>query len=176
MDKRTTASCPKCGGTWPVFETVVSPDTRPSVVATMRVTETSLVEEAIGQEVRRIGNSGPASAVRRFKATRRWTRHIEFDNDHTTTSSHGVKFTALVELKSSAEATLRRHFGGSEEIEEKFEEEVELSIPPYTTLEFVMDWKCIWQQGLVTGVDTTGVMIQFPFRAAVGLTFDQSTR
>jgi hypothetical protein len=77
MDKRTIASCTKCGGSWPMFETV-SPGMRPSVIATMRVMETSRVEEALGQEVRRIDNSGPASAVRRFKATRRWTRHIEF--------------------------------------------------------------------------------------------------
>jgi hypothetical protein len=168
------ASCPKCGGTWPLFATAVSPDAQPSV----RVTETCRVEEAIGQEVRRIDNSGPASAVRRLKATRRWTRHVEFDDDRTNTSSRGVNVnpTFFAGFKASAETTLRSHFGGSDEVEQIFEEEIELSIPPCTAVELVMHWKRIWQEGTVIGIDAGGITIQLPFRAVVGLTFDQVTR
>jgi len=96
----------------------------------------------------------------------------------TNTSSHGVELTptALAGFKSSAEITLRHHFGCGEEAEQIFEEEIELSIPPCTTLELAMHWKRIWQEWTVTGVDTAGFPIQIPFRAVVGLTFDQVTR
>lgn len=165
-DKWAKASCSKCGGTWPVYETPASPDTRPAGVAT--VMETSRVEEAIGQETRSI-DSGPASAVRRIKATRRWTRHIELDDGHMKTGGVGV-----AGFKFSAETILRRRYG--EETEQIFEEEIELSIPAYTRLELVLHWKRIWQEGVVVGVDTAGATIQIPFRAAVSLTFDQVTR
>jgi hypothetical protein len=174
MDKRTILSCPKCGGSWPMFGTA----TPPATIETVRVMETSRVDEAIGQEVRRIDNSGPAGAVRRIKATRRWARRVEFSTEDTRTSNQGVDFalTSLIRFKADAETAVHRHFGIVEEVEQTFEEEVELSIPPRTVVEFVLEWKRIWQQGVAIGTDTSGAEIRLPFRAIVGLTFDQVTR
>jgi hypothetical protein len=71
---------------------------------------------------------------------------------------------------------VHRHFGIGDEIEQTFEEEIELSIPPHTVIEFVLEWKWIWQRGVATGTDTSGAEIRLRFRAVVGLTFDQVTR
>lgn len=177
LDERTVAICPKCGGTWPVFDRPVSPETREPVV-TVQVMETGRVDEAIGQDVRSIDNSGPAATVRRIKATRRWTRHIDFADDRISISNHGFKLSLaeIAAFKSGAETVLHRHVGGRDETEQIFEEEIELSIPAHTTLELVMLWKRIWQEGVAIGTTATGVAIQMPFRVVVGLTFDQVTR
>ncbi|HEY4454142.1 MAG TPA: hypothetical protein VGN81_07520 [Pseudonocardiaceae bacterium] len=164
--RQALATCTKCGGSWPLFA-------QPGAIDTVQVLETDRVEDAIGQDVRRIDNSGPASAVRRIKATRRWMQRVEFADDRTSTSTKGID---LFRFKASAETTLHRHFGGSAETEQTFEEGIELSIPPNTVLELVLHWKRIWQRGSVIGTDAAGGTIQLPFRIVVGLTFDQVTR
>jgi hypothetical protein len=172
MDKRTIATCRKCGGSWPMFAAADSPARPSPAIDTVRVVETSRVDEAIGQEVRRIDNSAPVGAVRRIRAIRRWARHVEFGGDETRTSSQGIDFAlgSLVRFKADAETAVHRHFGVGADIEQTFEEEIELSIPPRTVVELVL------QQGEVISTDTSGAVIRLPFRAVVGLTFDQITR
>lgn len=170
MDKRAVATCPKCGGSWPVFESAAG-----SGAAPVRVVETERVDEPIGEEVRRIDNSGPAGAVRRIRVVRRWARHVEFGDQHSESSSSVVATSSVlpVGFGAAAHETLGHYFGGGVQDERVFEEEIELSVPPGTTVELVLHWKRVWQLGFVVGGDPA---VRVPFRAVVGLTFDQVTR
>lgn len=172
-DKRAVAHCRKCDGSWLVFVTKDPIDQPPSATDTIRVVETSRVQEAIGRDVLVIDNSGPANSVRRIKVTNKWTQRVEFANDRSGIIGGGGN---LLVFKVTAEKALRRHFGVGAETEQTFEEEIELSVPPHTVLELVLHWKRIWQQGMAVGAAADGRAIEVPFRAVVGLTFDQVTR
>jgi hypothetical protein len=139
------------------------------------VVETGRAEESMGDERRTIDNSGPAQSTRRIKVTKRWLRKYEVSGEETKSKKGGASLpkVLIVELSGEAEKAVKRTYALSEEEEQTFEEELELSVPPHTVVTLVLSWKRVWQEGHVEIVEDDGSAHLVPFKIVAGVTFDQ---
>ncbi|MGQ0840615.1 hypothetical protein [Actinokineospora sp.] len=176
MNRAALARCGRCKGTWPVFAGAPPAAVAPACHFTVEVVETARTEEPLGDEIRRIDNSGSATSVRRLKATRRWTQRCEVLVERTQSTSSGMDLSpgGLLSIKTGAEDAVKRTYSMSMEDEQTFEEEVELTLLPHTAVVLTLHWKRIWQEGLVIYSDASG-LARVPYRAVSGITFDQTS-
>jgi hypothetical protein len=170
MDKQATLTCRKCGGSWHIFE-----DARTSSASTptVDVIETSRTEESLGDEIRQIDNSASdVASIRRLRASRRWHRKYEVQFERSEKSGGGLDLSAaaMVSLKLTTEAAVRKSYLISEEEEEVFEEEVEVSVPGRSAVQIRLRWKRIWQHGVAVVASPSGSFVRVPFRVVAGLT------
>jgi hypothetical protein len=141
------------------------------------VTETHRSEEPIGTETRRINNtSGVGRLTRTIRVTKEWTRMVSLDL-HT---GHSISGSAQIgpnwlALKTNIEQGLEHTYAISATRREEFAEELGVEIEPGADVTVILTWKRIWQHGLVH-VLTRGYQSNVPFRMAIGVTFDQSSR
>jgi hypothetical protein len=138
------------------------------------VVEATRVEQPLGSEERTIDNSHADSAVTRtLRATRRWTQtwQLDFEKSRNTGKDIGVNLAQLASFRGNMDRTLRERYSTSASLEQAFEEEVTLTIPPRTALCLILNWKTIVQEGYLRVHDADGAEV--PFAIAVGLTFDQ---
>jgi len=140
------------------------------------VVETRRLEESLGRDERTIDNAHSDTTVTRsIRATKRWLQscQLELERSRVSGQSLDLNIADLASLRGSMEETLRRQYSASTEVEQIFEEEVTLTVPPRTSLRLTMDWKRIVQEGHVLLQDLDGRTIEVPFEVAVGVTFDQ---
>ena len=173
-EKGWTVGCPKCGYRWPFR--AASKITE--VFKVQQIVETMRTEEPIGDELRRIDNSGTStSSVRRLRVTRRWAQKCDIQMERTTTSTTGLTFKAvnnLPEFESRLETAVRQNYGISTEEEQTFDEEIELTVPAHTIVHVRLHWKRLWQEGYVI-LAIQAEQVNVPFRSVLGITFDQET-
>lgn len=177
MDRSTRSRCRKCGFTWAVFADQAAPAPVPAAApARVEIVETSRTEDPLGDDIRRIDNSGSATSVRRLKFSRRWTQRYEVLVDRTESSGFGIDLSpgGLIGLKASTEDAVKRSYGISDESEQTFSEELELTLQPHTAVVLTVHWKQIWQEGVAVVHAPTGVA-RVPYRAVTGITFDQTS-
>jgi hypothetical protein len=147
-------------------------------VATRQV-ETGRREEPIGTETRTVDNSRSASSsVRRLKARRTWTgsQEVRFEETTRKSVSGGVEVKAVVNLRGELEQAVRRSRTTVVQDERTFEEEIEVTIPARTTVDVLLHWKRVWQEGNLVVTTSSGDVFEVPYREVVGLTFDQENR
>jgi len=140
------------------------------------VVETTRSQQGLGSDERTVDNAlSDTTVTRSIKLTKRWTQSctVEIEKSRVTGQSSELIIPVLATLKSDMEQTLRSQYASSTEEEQIFEAEVSLEVPPRSSLQFVMDWKRIIQNGYVRVQDSAGQTIEVPFAMAVGLTFDQ---
>jgi hypothetical protein len=140
------------------------------------VVETARVEQPLGSEERTIDNSDSDTTITRsIKATKRWTQtcQLEIDQSRVSGQSADVNLANLATLRLKLETTVREQYSTATQVEQIFEEEVTVTVPPKTSVRLIMDWKRITQQGYVQLRDSAGVTVEVPFDVAVGVTFDQ---
>jgi hypothetical protein len=75
--------------------------------------------------------------------------------------------------RGNIERTLRTQYSVSSEMEQNFEEEITVTVPPKTALVLIMDWKTIVQEGYVRVQDSAGRTADVPFEVPLEVTFDQ---
>ena len=173
-EKGWTVGCRKCGYRWPLRA-----DSRiTEVFKVQEIVETKRTEEPIGDELRKIDNSGTStSSIRRLRVTRRWAQKCDIQIERATTSTTGLTFKAtnnLPEFEARLETAVRQNYGISTEEEQTFDEEIELTVPAHTIVHVRLHWKRLWQEGYVTlAIQTEQVKV--PFRSVLGITFDQQT-
>ena len=149
----------------------------PLAAQVLDVTEIHRSEEPIGTETRRIDNTAGASRLTRtMRVTREWSRTVSLDLN----ASHGTSVGEQIgpnwlELRTNVEQTLSRTYTASAGRREEFAEEIGVEVEPGTALTIVLAWKQLWQHGRVR-VLSQGRQVDVPFRVAVGITFDQSTK
>jgi hypothetical protein len=140
------------------------------------VIETTRVEQPLGSEERAIDNSDSDTTITRsIKATKRWTQTCQLEIDKSRVSGLGADLNVanLATLRVKLETTLREQYSASTQVEQVYEEEVTITVPPKTSVHLIMDWKRIIQQGYLQLRDAAGVTVEVPFEVAVGVTFDQ---
>lgn len=180
MDRGALARCRRCTQTWPVFaaqQVAVQPAAAPAAGPTnVELIETIRSEDPLGDEIRRIDNSGAATSVRRLKFSRRWTQRYEVLVDRTERSGSGFDLSAggLLRLKAESESAIKRTYGITGESEQTFSEELELTLQPHTAVVLTVHWKRIWQEGVAVIHSPTG-LARVPYRAITGVTFDQTS-
>ena len=170
-----SAECPKCGyrfKTKAAGKAVASAD--PAIVD---IEETERQEEGFGSDSRLVDNSKSTATVRRrFAVSKEWSRTYTVEYEKATVAGGGfdIGLTQNVGLKLNCEQTIRRHFSISEDSKETYSEEVEIEVPAMTKLRIVFQWKKIVQCGFIQVQKPNNGISRFPFRVAVGVTFDQT--
>lgn len=168
---------------WDVFKTLSMVRTdvaagkpaAPPAVQVLGITELHRSEEPIGTENLRIGDaSGAARLTRTMRVTREWSRTVNLETDDTHGSSAaGVVGPAWLSLRRTVEQSLSRTYTISEGRREEFAEELSVEVEPGAAVTVVLDWKRLWQHGVVHAL-FEGRQIEIPFCVAIGITFDQS--
>ena len=140
------------------------------------VFETSRSERSAGSDTRSVDNSQSDTTVTRsIRASKRWTQNCRIDVERTRVAGGGLdlKLANLASLTGNIERTLRTQYSVSSEVEQNFEEEITLTVPPKTALVLIMDWKTIVQEGYVRVQDSAGRTADVPFEVPLEVTFDQ---
>ena len=97
------------------------------------------------------------SSVRRLKARRTWTgsQEVRFEETTRKSVSGGVEVKAVLNLRGELEQAVRRS---------------------RTTVDVLLHWKRVWQEGNLIVTTSSGDVFEVPYREVVGLTFDQENR
>ena len=141
-----------------------------------QIVETVRTEEPLGDELRKIDNSSTAtSSVRRLRAARRWVKKCDVQIERASTTTHGLDLAVydLGGYHSAIEAAVKQNYAIGTEEEQTFDEEIEVTVPPRTSVQLCLHWKRLWQEGYVVLAEPDGQSICVPFRTAIGVTFDQ---
>jgi hypothetical protein len=143
----------------------------------LEVQETSRSERRFGTDERTVDNSGSSSPVTRTLTVRkRWLQTCRIDVENATTGGLSVEaglFNSLT-LSSNVERTIRRQYAISTDVEQEFEEQIELEVPAMKTLILSLDWKRIIQHGQVRlRRAADGQLLTVPYEVDAGITFDQ---
>jgi hypothetical protein len=150
----------------------------PTVAGTQQV-ETGRREEPLGTETRTVDNSRSASSsIRRLKARRTWTvrQEVRFEETTRKSASGGIEVKAVLHLRGELERAVRRSQAAVAQDERTFEEEIEVTIPARTTVDVLLHWKRVWQEGILIVTTSAGEVFEVPYGEVVGLTFDQENR
>ncbi|MBG6133973.1 hypothetical protein [Longispora fulva] len=141
----------------------------------VEILEGSRTEEDLGEEARIVDNSGSDSGVTRsVKVSREWTRTVTVAHDQATARGSALTIgPGWANLKIQVDQTLRHTYGIGSSVRELTEEEIILVVPPRRTVRLLLRWKRVWQHGLVRVSNSGGGSVEVPFRALVGVTFDQ---
>jgi hypothetical protein len=155
--------------------TPTAPPVDPPTAQVLGITEMHRSEESIGTESRRIGNtSGAVRLTRTMRVTREWSRTVNLDLHDTRGSSADTGVgPAWLFLRATVEQSLSRAYTISEDRREEFAEELSVEVEPGAAVTVVLDWKRLWQHGVVHAL-FQGRQIEIPFCVAIGITFDQS--
>jgi hypothetical protein len=142
------------------------------------VTETTRIEEWLGEDVRLIDNrASPASVTRSLKASREWTRTLALDESRSRTLEvEGDVHLLWLSAKGSIEAELQRTRSETFGSTHVFEEEISITVPERTAVRIALGWKRIWQCGEARVLLPNRSMHIVPYREAVSVTFDQKVQ
>lgn len=142
----------------------------------VNVVETRRIDQPLGSEERAIDNANSDTTITRsIRATKRWTQSCQLgiEKSQVRGQSANVNLPNLASLRASMEETLREQYSASTQVEQVFEEEVTVTVPPRTSVHLIMDWKRIIQEGYIRLQESEGMTIDVPFEVAVSVTFDQ---
>lgn len=155
--------CPHCHERWPVFA-------RDEGAVEGSVVETTRTEERIGDESRRVENNTSATIQRTVRASREWTRQVQLG---VTEGSDFSVETKAAGLTSQVQKSIQKHYNVTIGEMQHFDEEFSIAIPTNTSIEIILSWKRIWQNGYLEPGMGRGAI---PFKFCVGLTFDLQQR
>ena len=177
-DKETRATCSRCGHSWNVYALAQPSMSAQGGLAINQIIETVRTEEPIGDELRKIDNSSTStSSVRRLRATRRWAKKCDVQMERASTTTHGLDLAVrdLGGYHSAIEAAVKQNYAVGTEEEETFDEEIEVTVPPRTSVQLCLHWKRLWQEGYVVLTGSSDQTVHVPFRTIIGVTFDQES-
>lgn len=148
----------------------------PGYMTLVGVFESGRSVNRLGTEERRIDNSSGVGDVRRtITVTKRWIQSCRVEHERTQVNglSAELKMLNLVTLGAQADSTIRKNYAVSSDVEQTFEETIDLNVPKGASMVLRMEWKQIVQYGWVRFRNQCGEFVDLPFRVDVGLTFDQ---
>lgn len=175
MDKSAVAECPKCNQRWMVAASAALPHSPATLSFTF--VETDREEEPVGDERRQIDNSeSSVELARRFTIGREWAQTDTLDHEKIQSSHGELKLggTELPSLTLAAENELKTRYSLSSTLKQTYEEEISIVVPPRSRLTLVFHWKRLWQCGTIQAYRANELLVEVPFKIAVGLTFDQT--
>lgn len=144
----------------------------------INITETDTSYEIIGKEHRIIDNSNNNGHVRRkMTISREWKKTYSFsENANSSNENFGRLSFHLVELGLKISNVIENKYEFHNMETKNYSEEIELDILPHSKIVLEIDWKIIWQNGLIELSDSENNIVFYPYRVAKGLTFDQTQR
>lgn len=172
LDRSLVFKCPKCFQKFNVYaiSQTISPK-NPS----LKIIEFHISEESLGEEQRLIDNSKSSiNMTRSLKISKEWSQSctLEYEKACTTGKEFNIGTDMAASIKISAEKAIKKKYSISEETHRTYTEEVVLNIPKNTKVRVFFNWKLIWQHGVIKLSDINEE-IKIPFKAIVGVSFDQ---
>jgi hypothetical protein len=192
MDISTIAECSRCKQRWSVFsdfqsETSVSPSPtnieystakseRILEISNFQLIETNIWDEPLGSERRIIDNSkGTGCVTRKLIISKEWSKTytVNFEKAVKASVTAGFKLLNIVDIKASIEGNLRKTYSISESIKNTYTDEFAVEVKPQTKVTYCINWKCIWQNGVIKCLDwNEREVASIPFQVVIGVTFD----
>ncbi len=134
--------------------------------------------EPIGRDQTDFDNSGSAStSVETLHITHATEFEMLLDEDTATTSSGGgsVALIGLADISGQIQQELRRHHSVRVSSTFTMERTSELQVPAHTHVRILLDWKRIWQDGVIELRTRNRDQVELPYSLTVGLDFDKTT-
>lgn len=139
-------------------------------ITSIQETETSY--EPSGYEERAIDNSRNDGFIKRkLIISREWTRTISLEKSATNSFSASAGVKGFFDL--GLEQTLQDKYHVEINERKTFTEEIELEVVPRSKTVLRIEWKTIWQNGVIEITDQNQNIFFIPFKVSKGLTFDQ---
>jgi hypothetical protein len=137
--------------------------------------ETGTSIEPYRETSRRFNNrAGSTPATQRVSVSEQWTQSIELSREHAhSLGGHVALGAQLGSIASSAESTLRAHYGVTADAQRTYTDELTIEIPPHTLRTLHLEYKRVFQAGLVRASLGNDV-VELPYRAAVALEMNWS--
>ncbi len=168
-----TARCPKCLATFPVWRND-SISKQASTWTVKKMVVTGHREEPIGVDKQYIDSSKTrATVVKDFTFTKEWSRTLTIESEESISRSFGVGIDDIVSIHFIAEQAVRNKYSISTTEHQSRTEKMSITIPAGTKQQVILQWKQIWEEGMVQLVDQSGRRVDIPFSVAADLTFDQ---
>jgi hypothetical protein len=194
MDRSALAQCPRCNQKWPVFAkyTTEAPSLSPTVttlhatalpnvkaeIAGFEFLETDRMEEYIGSDRRIVDNSkGSGTITRTMAVSKEWTKSVTVDLEKAISTTGEAGFKAFIfDLKAKIDASLKHQYSVTEGTKHAYTDETSVAVGPREKNTYCLNWKRIWQNGLIRCLDRNNNEIgTIPFRVVIGLTYDLVT-
>ncbi len=148
------------------------PSTQSSKYSINNIQEADTSYEPNGYEERAIDNSKNDGYIkRRLTISREWTRTISIEKSTTTSLSASIGLQGFANL--SLEKALQDKYHVEVNERKTFTEEIELEVLPRSKTVLRIEWKTIWQNGIIELTDQDQNLIFIPYKVSKGLTFDQ---
>ena len=159
--------CSNCLARWPVFR-------RDEGLVKRDLIENGRTEEPVGSESRRIENNSSASIQRTIRVSCEWAHQIEYGlTKESRFTAEGKLAPSSIGLTTQMQTSIQEYYKVSRDEKQVLEEEITITVPANTSIEIILDWKRIWQDGYLEPGMGYGAT---PFRYCVGLTFDLQQR
>jgi hypothetical protein len=176
-----SVECPACAKRWPIYKTGLAartPEPEAEALVFDGIDESRRSTVSRGSEERLIDHSETSAHVRKtITFSRRWTQTFTTESESTWTVGSGVTLGLgkLSAFKASAESKLRERYAVAVETSQTHQEELVIEIPPAKKILIVLDWKEVFQHGVIY-FQSHDERVGIPFAVSVGLTFDQRQR
>ncbi|MBM3774546.1 MAG: hypothetical protein FJW37_05215 [Acidobacteria bacterium] len=149
-----------------------------SVWRVSEIVKKGRAQQAIpGVEERVIDNSRSGSTVTKtLTVSREWscTYSVEHQREHRTTDTSTIRVREGVTRNRSVEDALRDKFAYTHGARQVYQENLEVTIPPFKKMRVILHWKNILEVGDMVLRDQHGTTVQLPFAIVIGVTFDQT--
>ena len=142
----------------------------------VKISETSRMEEPIGEERYIFGQKGTtASAVETIglSHTAEWTVTVDTARARTLGGSTGLGVSGLASIRGTIEASLTEKYSDTWKQSTSRQQTTAVSVPAGKKIRVTVRWKRIWQEGEITLRKSDGTQATVPFRVTVMLGFDQ---
>jgi hypothetical protein len=158
--------CKRCMRTWPFF---AEQTLRQRVV---EIIETHRSQTSLGSDNYPMINAGPGSMARRINLEQAWSQSwsIEYEKAIRTAMVAEISAGKAGGLKNEIETQVRTKYAATETLSRTYTDELTVHVDPNSKVVVTINWKKIWQHGLLKLSDGGEV----PFKVAVQLTYDFS--
>jgi hypothetical protein len=143
----------------------------------INIFETHRSEEYVGQEQRVIDNTRSNSpSNRKLSISREWSKTyvIEQEKAQRVGGELHAGIQILAALSASIENAITTKYSIADQNRQFHAEEIEVTIPSRTRLRLFLQWKRIWQHGVVRLRNKKNIEMEVPFQVIIELTFDQA--
>jgi hypothetical protein len=160
--------CKNCGHTWPIF------DAHPTVRVDEIVETPHRTQTDMGTDTYLTTNASAATVERGIDLKQTWSQSWSVEYEKATRTNIATDFSAkgAIGLRSEVEEQIRKKYVATETLSREYTDTLTLTLPPQTKVLTTIEWKKIWQHGLLKLSDGG----QVPFKVAVQLTYDYSTQ
>ena len=163
-DRSAVAQCPKCHGSWPVYER----ETSIEIIEGPRESVPAFTEGFT------LDNGRGRSTLRRTRSiTHEWSQLIELSTERVEAGESGLTVgNDLVSITAVAKNSVSSSYKISHAETKTFSDELEFEVPEGLSRRVTLTFNRVWQLGRLRLTHEDGTSAEIPFRVVVGLTLD----